>query len=84
LDQNRRLEVQAAFVVVLDTIAVFPRRESGCRPLTGIDPTECLCGLEIDHQLEGRRLHHRQVLRAAERASARRNEKRLIDFNIAA
>src|SRR5262249_2825682 len=37
LDQHRRLKVEPALVVVLYTIAVFPRRESGCRPLAGID-----------------------------------------------
>jgi hypothetical protein len=33
LNQHRRLEVEAALVVVLDTIAVLLRRESGFRPL---------------------------------------------------
>ena len=37
LNQHRRLKVEPALVVVLDTIAVLLRRESGCRPLAGID-----------------------------------------------
>jgi len=37
LDQHRWLEVEPALVSVLDTIAVLLWRESGCRPLTGID-----------------------------------------------
>ena len=37
LDQNRRLEIEPAFVVVLDAIAVLLRREPGCRPLTGVN-----------------------------------------------
>jgi hypothetical protein len=37
LNQYSRLEVDAASHIVLDAIAVFPRRESGCRPLAGID-----------------------------------------------
>src|SRR5260221_1166719 len=36
LHKHRRLEVQP-FHVMLDTIAVLLRRESGCRPLAGID-----------------------------------------------
>ena len=52
LDQNRRLEVEAALVVVLDTIAVFPRREPSGGPLTGIDPkTRALDVLVIDDPL---------------------------------
>ena len=37
LDQNRRLEVKVALVIVLDAIAVLLRREPGCRPLTGVN-----------------------------------------------
>src|SRR5258706_939264 len=52
LDQNRRLKVEAALVVVLDTIAVFPRREPSSGPLTGIDPkTRALDVLVIDDRL---------------------------------
>src|SRR5260370_9136288 len=52
LDQNRRLKVEAALVVVLDTIAVFPRREPSSGPLTGIDPkTRALDVLVIDDPL---------------------------------
>jgi hypothetical protein len=35
LNQHGRLEVEAALVVMLDTIAVLLRRESGCRPTYG-------------------------------------------------
>jgi hypothetical protein len=37
LNQYSRLEVDAASHIVLDAIAVLLRRESGCRPLAGID-----------------------------------------------
>src|SRR5260370_31341538 len=39
LHKHRRLERQALHIV-LDTIAVLLRRESGCRPLAGIDRSE--------------------------------------------
>ena len=37
LNQHRWLKVEPALVIVLDAIAVLLRRESGCRPLAGIN-----------------------------------------------
>jgi hypothetical protein len=52
LDQNRRLKVRPALVVVLDTIAVLLRREPSSGPLTGIDPkARALDVLVIDDRL---------------------------------
>ena len=51
LDKHRRLK-RHALHIVLDAIAVFPRRESGCRPLAGVDPkTRALDVLVIDDPL---------------------------------
>src|SRR5262245_58863556 len=52
LDQNRRLEVEVALVVVLNAIAILLRRGSGFRPLSGIDPkTRTLDVFVIDDRL---------------------------------
>src|SRR5260370_25676106 len=52
LNQHRRLKFEPALVVVLDTVAVFPRRELSSGPLTGIDPkTRALDVLVIDDRL---------------------------------
>src|SRR6266852_482183 len=37
LNQHRRLEADPALHIVLDAVAMLLRRESGCRPLAGID-----------------------------------------------
>ena len=51
LDQDRRLKV-AALYIMLDAIAVLPRREPSSGPLTGIDPkTRALDVFVIDDRL---------------------------------